>query len=117
MPADVEQKILVANRAADAAHIDRILLDDEDRRPLLAQAIGGRQASRPRANDEDLDMFRHKRAKPEEPTGPDASARRGAKANRRWPLYEMSAPTAAPATIATCGSCAKTVSTSTANTA
>jgi hypothetical protein len=66
MPADIEQKVLIANGAADATHVDWIFLDDENRRPVLAQAIGGRKASRPRADDEDLDMLRHDRTKPED---------------------------------------------------
>src|SRR5262252_2203310 len=67
MPTDIEQKVLVADGAADSAHVDRIFLDDDDRRPLLAQAIGGRETGRPRADDQDLDMLRHDRTKPEGP--------------------------------------------------
>ncbi len=36
MAADVEQEALVVDGAADAADIDRVLLDDVDARPALA---------------------------------------------------------------------------------
>ena len=54
MAADVEQEVLVAG-AADAADVDRVLLDNKDRRRFLGQAIGRCQAGRPGADDENVD--------------------------------------------------------------
>ena len=54
MAADVEQEALVVDGAADAADIDRVLLDHDDRRHFLGQAIGGGETGGPRADDEDF---------------------------------------------------------------
>ena len=54
MAADVEQEVLVVGRAADAADVIRIGFDDGGRHALLGQQIGGRQSSRPRANNKDF---------------------------------------------------------------
>src|SRR6185312_830159 len=53
---DVEVEVLVAHGAADAAHISRVALDDDDGAPFLAEAIGCGQSGRPRADDQHLDV-------------------------------------------------------------
>ena len=72
MPADVEHEAVVFDRAADAAHVHRVLLDHDDRGVLLGEAVGGGEAGRPCADHEDVGM--------------DAHRETFAKANRRWPL-------------------------------
>ena len=56
MSADVEHEAVVFDGAADAADINRILLDHDDGRGLLRQAVGGGQSGRAGANDEDVGM-------------------------------------------------------------
>ena len=73
MAADVEHEALVFDGAADAADIDRVLLDHDDRGVFLGQAIGGGEPGGPRADDEDVCVDAHR-------------ATRGANANSRWPL-------------------------------
>jgi hypothetical protein len=71
MPANVKHEAVVFDRAADAAHIDRILLDHGDREiGIPGEAIGGGQAGRPGADHEDVRMGVHR-------------AVRGANANSR----------------------------------
>ena len=54
MPADVEAKALVLDRAADAADIALVLFDHRHLIALLGQQIGGGQPGRPRADDGDV---------------------------------------------------------------
>ena len=54
VPADVEHEAVVLDGAADAADIDRVLLDHDDRRVFLGQAVGGGEAGRPGADHEDV---------------------------------------------------------------
>ncbi len=56
VPADVEQEILVAGGAADAAHVRGIGLDHRGGNAVLGEQIGGGQPGRPRANDKHVRM-------------------------------------------------------------
>ncbi len=56
MAADIEHEVLVVHGAADAAHIDRILLDHDDRGHFSGQAIGGGQPRRSGADHEHFNI-------------------------------------------------------------
>ena len=53
--ADVEQEAIVPDRAADSTDVVRVLLNNKNGRCFLRQTIGGRQARRSRADDENVD--------------------------------------------------------------
>src|ERR1044072_1766790 len=103
MPADVEHEAVVFDRAADAAHVHRVLLDHDDRGVFFGEAVGGGEAGRSCADHEDVGMGAHRET--------------WAKANRGGRWEEMGAPAAAPAISAACGSAPSIVSTSAAKTA
>jgi hypothetical protein len=54
--ADIEHEVLVVHGAADAADIDRILLDHGHGRHLFGQAIGGGQTRRPGTDHQHFDV-------------------------------------------------------------
>ena len=55
--ADVEQEALVIDRAADAADIGRILLDDVDAAAGLGELVGGGEPGRACADNQNIDVF------------------------------------------------------------
>ena len=60
MAADVEQEVLVAHGAADAADIERVFLDHDDRGHFLGEAIGGGETGRPGTDHEHFDVDTHR---------------------------------------------------------
>ena len=72
MAADVEQEVLVVGRAADAADVVRIGLDDGGRDALLGQQIGGGQPGRAGTDDKHFTMGHEIR--PYAEIGPDTTA-------------------------------------------
>ena len=55
MAADVEAEAVMLHRAADAADMDRVLLDHRDRVTELGELVGGGQPRRSRADNGDID--------------------------------------------------------------
>src|SRR5262249_26627289 len=94
---------------------DRILLDHHDRGRLLGQAVGCGETRRPRADHEHFDVDCHERMPVRFDQRRAGRGWCGAKANRRWPLYEITAPIAAPTMIAACGTAARTITAKPAN--
>src|ERR1700742_5092025 len=61
MTANIEQEVTVPHGAADAANIMRVLLDHDDRRRFLGQAVSGRQARGAGADHENFCISGHAR--------------------------------------------------------
>jgi hypothetical protein len=57
--ADVEHEVFVADGAADAAHVNRFIFDDEHRGCFFREALGGRQTRRSRSNNKNVHVLRH----------------------------------------------------------
>ncbi len=88
MPANVEEKALVARRAGNAADIDRVLLQHERRAAVLGKRVARRQARRPRADDDRLDDVAHAG-----PRGPRAARkRRRSMAEPEWLSSRLNLP-------------------------
>ncbi len=64
MATDVEQEIPVPHGAADAADIDRVFLDHDDRRCFLGQAVSRGEAGGPGADHENVCIYGHARRDP-----------------------------------------------------
>ena len=58
--ADVDQEAVVVDRAADAADVARVLLQDGDGTAFLGKHIGRRQAGRSCSDDQGFSVVRHK---------------------------------------------------------
>ena len=64
VPADVEHEAVVFDRAADAADVNRVFLDHDDRRRLLGQAVSRGEAGGPGADHENVCICGHARRDP-----------------------------------------------------